>query len=249
MVMLFRLTLCAVILGLLAGAGQEVVADDFAYVERANRKEGLQGVPTGGVGITLLSFVGYREPLEVSDAPVLKLRFYLRKSGPAHITALELRRHGASHYQMKPLQESWNAGWQEFADWPTGAVLKPLEIPIGDLGIVARLGRDKVGSGDIAPIFLYATKHPPRAYRYTLHLLPAVTLSEIDYRIINTESDATLVENHIENAAANVPFPIAFDLNQQPDGRYRILIKAKEYGRTKGPSRQYFFHHRSNLMN
>ena len=59
----------------------------------------------------------------------------------------------------------------------------------------------------------------------------------------------TIISRHLENAAANTPLEIEFDLGNQPASDYRLLIKAKEYGRTKGPSRQYFFHHRLDLLN
>ena len=44
-------------------------------------------------------------------------------------------------------------------------------------------------------------------------------------------------------------FKIEFDLTNQSAGEYRLLIKTKEWGRTKGPSRQYVFYHRPELSN
>lgn len=224
-------------------------AADNEYALRSNRMEGMRGVQTGGAGIELLSFVAFREPLDVSSAPVLKIRFFLPSAGNVYIKAVELRRHGSSHYQMKPLQVAWMAGWQEFAPWPTKDVLKPEEIPLSELGIVARLGKDRAGSGHLAPIILCAGKCPQHVRHYVLDLRPAATLSKIDYQITHVDSGRVVAVNHIENVAANAPFKIKFDLTNELAGEYRLLIKAKEWGKTKGPSRQYVFYHRADLAN
>lgn len=237
--MIHRLIVLALMFAVFASTSPAAVAADSAYALRSNRMEGMREVRTGGVGITLLSFIAFREPLDVSDAPVLTIRFFLPDAGNVYIKAVELRRHGSSHYQMKPLQVAWMSGWQEFAPWPTKDVLKPEGIPVSELGIVARLGKDRAGSGHIAPIVLYAGDYPQRSQRYILHLLPAATLSKVDYQITHVASGKIVVRKRVENTAANAPFKIEFDLTNKSAGEYRLLIKAKEWGKTKGPSRQH----------
>lgn len=85
-------------------------ADKYKYQEFSNRMEGRLKVPHAGTGINLLSFVIYHEPLSVYDLPVLRIRFFTSQPSKVYITAVELRRHGPSHYHMKPLQTSWSSG-------------------------------------------------------------------------------------------------------------------------------------------
>lgn len=224
-------------------------SEEYKYKQRSKRMEGLKKVPSRGRGISLLSFVAYREPLSLFDSSVLRIRFFLPQPSEVYITAVELRRHGSSHYQMKPLQTSWNSGWQEFHSWPTKEVLQPLKIPLNEVGIIARLETDRPGSGTIAPIVLYEGEgnYPIESGTYKLHLLPKNTLSRVDYSVIRVTDSKSVISNRLQNLAANVPFVVNFNLSGHESGNYRLLINSKEWGRTRGPSREYLFYHRRQL--
>ncbi len=220
---------------------------EYRKLSNPNRMEGLRKVPMSGTGISLLSFITYCEPLSLSDSPVLRIRFFLLQPSEVYITAVELRRHGASHYHMKPLQTSWSSGWQEFDSWPTSDFLQPLDISLDEVGIVARLGTDRPGSGTIAPILLYEKNYPVESMKYTVHLLPKNTLSRVDYSVIRITDNEVVESRRLLNLAANVPFAVVFSLAGHKSGQYRLLINSKELGRTSGPSRQFIFYHRRQL--
>jgi len=220
---------------------------EYEYLQRSNRMEGLRRVPMAGRGISLLSFVAYSEPLSLTGSPVLRIRFFLLQPSDVYITAVELRRHGPSHYQMNPLQTSWDSGWQEFGPWPTSEVLQPLNIAPDEVGVVARLTNDRPGSGTIAPILLYERNYPRESTNYTVHFLPRNTLSRIDYSVIRDSDGEVVVSRRLRNLAANVPFEVTFSLAGQESGTYRLLVNTRELGRTYGASRQFAFYHRHQL--
>jgi hypothetical protein len=234
-----------------------IAAQDLTYRRRVNRDEGLRDLNReGGIGLRLVSFTGWREPVRLADAPVLKVGFFLTRPRKVFLTAVELRRHGSSHYQMQPVLKDWSAGWQEFAPWPTKDVLVPARIDPADVGVVARLDDNvEEGSGWVAPVLVYTSERPVRPPRYVLDFLPRNSLAKVDYMVANITTGAILVQRakcddrpgRAETCAqANVPFEIAFDMPPfSPRGSYRLVIDTRELNSIDGPSQEYFFHHES----
>ena len=185
-------------------------------------------------------------------APGAEGPLFVPQARSVFVTAVELRRHGRSHYQMRPVKTAWNAGWQEFSPWPTADVLAPLQISPENLGVVARLDQEQDGSGSIAPVIVYAGRYPADAAR-SRSAPPAAQhplrsrLHARQHRRRHARGQRTAVQAGAEAArpcvAGNVPFEIVLDLARQPAGNYRLVLDTKEYGRTKGPSHQYFFRH------
>jgi hypothetical protein len=231
-----------------------VPAQDVNYHLRTNRYEGLRDLQYAGEAkLRLLSFIAYYEPVRLADQPVLKVRFFLPRTGSVFITAVELRRQGRSHYQMRPARTDWNAGWQEFSPWPTADVLVPLQISPDNLGVVARLDSEQDGgSGAIAPVIVYAGRYPQVAARYVAQFLPPSTLAKVDYDLINVDAGTRVASGRLCEetpgqskpcVAGNTPFEIAVDLSGQPSGNYRLVIDTRVYDHASGPSQQYFFWH------
>ena len=233
---------------LILHASLAVATSEYEYKQRSNRMEGLRSIPTSGGGLNLLSFMAYNEALPLADSPELRIRFYLREPGAVYITATELRRQGLAHYHMSPIQTSWGAGWQEFSSWPTTEVMQPLNISIANIGIIAKIGTDRPGSGSVAPVILYGKRCPEKVERYALYLIPTNTLSKVDYFVLRESDGKEVLSRQLKTLAANVPFELSFSLEGQGSGFYRVLINSKELGRTNGPSRQYTFFHRRNLQ-
>jgi hypothetical protein len=219
--------------------------DDFKYERYSNRMEGLRRIPTTGGSIVLQSFVLYREEMSLSKDLILKVHFYLPRTGSAFLSAVELRRHGLSHYQMRPINSKWSTGWNEFSPWPAKDVLFPLKISPNDISVVVRMESDEVGSGTVAPAILYSDpdKLPLTVGNYSVVFFPTVSLSYLDFSVINVDSGQTVSSGQKRNIGAKVPFSIEFDISDRQEGLYRLLILAEEYGRTIGPERQYFFYH------
>lgn len=243
---------CVVILSLLTLA----LAQDVTYHLRSNRYEGLRDLQYAGeANLRLLSFIAYREPANLANKPVLKVRFFLPRPGSAFITAVELRRQGRSHYQMRSARTDWNAGWQEFSPWPTADVLAPLQISPDNLGVVARLDSEhEEGSGLIAPVLVYAETYPPVATRYVAQFLPPSTLTKVNFDLANVDTGTRVASGRLCNdtpgqskpcVAGNTPFEITLDLSGQPSGSYRLVIDTRVYGHASGPSQQYSFWHES----
>lgn len=220
--------------------------EGYTYAERSNRWEGLDRIPTGGKGIVLQSFLGHRQSMALSKDLEMKVRFYLPEAGDAYLRAVESRRSGASHYQMRPFNTTWQSGWNEFAPWQAADVLLPLSINPERINVLVRVKSDRAGSGRISPAILYSNAMPATIDAYVAVILPTVTLSKVTYFLGAVDSGETVQAGKMKDIGANVPFTINLDLSGRAAGEYRLLITAAELGRTKGPSRQYFFYHAPN---
>jgi hypothetical protein len=239
---------CALLaLAVFVPASTSAVDDDYNYRQHGNRMEGLRRIPTSGSDVDLLSFIACRERISTQGGANLRIGFYVPSAGAVHLIATEIGRHGPSHYQMRPLQKTWDAGWQEFGPWPTTDVLVPLGIPLESIGVVARVGTESEGSGAITPVALYANSRPTDCATYSMWLLPTNTLSTLDV-VVASAAGHIFHRDRLLALPANAPFQVTFSLKAAPDGEYRAFLDGRELDRTTGPARRFTFHHQASPL-
>lgn len=240
--MLRLLTILLTIVIFLSGS---ISKESFEYKKRGNREEGIRAVGIGAPNLELLSFVAHKEKTKWDADIILRIRFFLPKVSSFYITAKELR--VRKFYIMKPLQHKWPSGWHEFSPWPTKDVLKPLGISLDDLGIVGKLNRDRIGSGEIAPLIIYHSSMPSQVNKYTLHFLPRDNLKRMEYRLYKVYPETLVAQQRIMMLSGGSPFSITLDLSNQNEGYYKLIMDGKFKNRVGGPQRTYYFFHKPDV--
>jgi len=217
--------------------------NNYEYTIRGKRLEGTER--RGAISapdLELISFLAYKEPLKVGSNANVKIRFFLEKDTSLYITAKELN--VIKKYKMKPLQNIWSRGWHEFNPWPTDDVLHPLGLSLDEIGIVGRIGLNRIGSGKIAPLLVYSSNCPDRIAKYELHFIAKRDLKKVKYALYECNGDAAAVRGAEKRIRGNVPFPIVIDCSQVGEGSYRLVLDCKYKNRKGGPIRTYIFYHK-----
>ena len=147
-----------------------------------NRYEGIKPIGVSAPDLELLSFFSYKEDVVSGTDVNMKIKFFLKSESRVYITAKELILR--KFYLMKPLKTNWKTGFQEFSKWPTREVINPLSIKMREIGIVGRISRDRIGSGDVVPLVMYHSESPITVDSYTLVLRPKRALSLIEYTLL-----------------------------------------------------------------
>jgi hypothetical protein len=217
--------------------------EDFKYKDRGNRKEGIKPFDVSGCDLELLSFLSYLEPAREDTTVGLKVRFFVPQDTNVFISAKELM--PQKSYLMHPDTTYWREGWCEFSPWPTGEVLKPLGIAPNQLGIVARLRKDWVGSGGVIPLCIYHTRPIAKVEKYTLHLRSKENLSKVQYTLRRLGSKEPVIGRITLRSKfyGAVAFPITFDLDDQRPGYFKLIVKCEFEGKIGGPKRNFVFYH------
>jgi hypothetical protein len=207
------------------------------------RMEGRDYDNVGGPGLELLSFLGYREEMEVPKNISLKIRFFLERDVNLFITAKELN--VREFYKMKPLKTKWLKGWCEFGPWSMNEVLIPMDLTLNELGVIGRIDTtDRIGSGEIVPLIIYYSRLPENVTQYVLKFVPNQDLKKVEYKLYKKGNNTPLFSDQIIELFGKVPFPIAIDLSRQKEGSYKILLDCKYKNRIGGPQRSYIFYHK-----
>ena len=239
---------CLIVLaGSLPSAAQGVRSPEF---ERANRFEGLVGLPISGPNrpaVDLTSFTGFFQPF--TGSVDLQIEFFLPPSqAKVQIVAQELRQD--LFYRMESKPRTWVPNtWAVFGPWSTGDVIVPGKVQPSNIGVVVQLGDGPEGRTLVAPAFVHQSTVAASLTGYRVQLRPVrTTLSAVDYTLERIETDR-LVGVAKERVAVERPerrsFPIDLDAAALAEGRYLLTV----IGYVKNSSslkitRQYEFEHR-----
>ena len=213
------------------------------YQLRENRYEGIKPIGVSAPDLELISFTAYRQEIPPDSNVVLKLKFFMPMDSTLYIAAKELvpRR----YYFMESVVTRWQKGWQQFIPWPTAEVLKRIDLLPKQLGMVARLYQNRIGSGHIVPLVVYYSNSSPVLDQYHLHLRAKETLSRVQYVLYKSNDRQSVIPKKIlRNLSAREPFTIILELSFLPEGEYRLLIKSRIKNKIGGPSRTYTFYHK-----
>jgi hypothetical protein len=231
-------------LGVLLLTGSVSSEGKYAYTERGkNRWEGVKKVPSSSLDLRIVSFLAYRENFNFASEQNIKVKLYVPSKESVFITASEIV--PVRNYYMKPLKNTWGAGWQLFSDWPAADVLIPLQIEPAQLGLVGRISQDKPGSGKLVPLLFYVNDHPKQIDSYEVCLTSRETLSVVRYTLWAEGSEEGILRKVVRKKfPASTPILIKLNLKGQPAGLFRLSVKGKVKGLNEGPRRTYIFFHK-----
>ncbi len=223
---------------------------DLQYRSRGNRHEGVRPKPVSGYDIELISaLVDYREgDSELPDQ--LRLKFYLENPESVFLTVRELDYD--KYYWLDKIRprRPWTAGFgNEFA-WPSRVVLRPLgSIRMSDLGVVARLGRERPGKEErVAPVVLYHSTPPSRVegYRFTLKVNGEARIACKIYQIGKPDRDPVHRRNPNKEKAGR-PFAVRWRTAGQQDGWYKLVVDGYFLFNNRPIYKMIQFYHRNKI--
>lgn len=219
---------------------------DCEYKKRETRFEGVTAIGVSAPDLELLSFTSYCESVPAGTNANLKLSFFLPEKKDLYIVAKELT--PKHYYMMRPAETSWAAGWQEFAPWPTAAVMNQLGIALNELGVLGRVGHDMPGSCEVVPICVFDSTVVDSALEYTLHFKPKVNLKSVRFVLVRERDGERIIDQQMESLFyGGLPFPITLDMAGQAEGYFKLMIVCRLKNRTGRISRTYSFYHRPQL--
>ena len=232
---------CAIVLVTLGTAlGTASTQDPLAFANRGNRMEGHTRREIGNPAFEVLSFVRGARLATIKPPAVLNVAFYLPRPARVSIVAAEL--HPLKEYRMRAARVDWSGGWNTFGPWETASVLDRLPVPLANVGVVARVGDEASGSGELVPVAFSA---PPRSGQYELQFRVPYELELARFRLETPAKSAIVRSGEVRDVPGDTAASIQFDLSGQPDEFYRLVVDCVFKGRTGGPARSFTFFHKS----
>ena len=215
--------------------------DALAYRDRGNRFEGYQVIEVAGPSFEALSFVRGNSLAATTGTDILNISFFLPRQASVYITARELV--PMKHYAMRATKTRWPQGWNTFGPWETAVVIEPLQIPRANIGVLARIERDRQGSGKLAALQIgrHDDTAAPPTYEFQFHT--KYDLKKVIYRVSRIDTGATVERGVLYDLFGGTPASIRFQLKNQPEGEFRLLLDCLYKGRSGGPRRNYTFYH------
>lgn len=187
----------------------------------------------------LLSFVRGPRLAALSSPAVLNVMFFLPKPTRVTITAMELQ--PLTEYRMRANRVDWATGWNTFGPWETETVIRRLRVPLSNIGVVGRVGEETAGSGEIVPV---AFVPEPRAGLYELQFRVRYEVERATYTVESQSTQKVVQSGDVRDVAGDTATSIQFDLSNQPEQQYRIVVDCVFKGRTGGPQRSFTFFHK-----
>lgn len=243
----------AVLLALALGDAQA----DLQYQNRGTYYEGIRSNPVSGYAIELISArVDYEE--EAGDGPGdaeagaaverLKVRFYLDEPARVHLTVREI---DPKHYywldRVTP-PDPWRAGFDNVFEWSARTVIGRLDLPLHDLGVVARLGTAVPGSIErVAPALLFHTRVPEEVsgYLFTFRLNVDARLSATIHPLGST---APVFSETFRRLRGGRPFTVRWHSVGSEEGLYRLVVSGFSLSDNSRIDQEVLFHHRPRIV-
>jgi len=226
------------------------LADQYDYMSRGDRSEGILAQPVSGDDIALIS--ARVAPVGGSAGSVserMRLTFYLPEQGSVQVTVRELD--NRFYYWMDKVRpsESWRPGrtnsfrWQtrDVLQWLYGRGLKP-----DDLGAIVRLSETGAPSARerVAPALLAGDDRPVAMERY-LFTFKSNLMARLTCSLYPDPGTNVLWSKHFFRVSAGRPFTCEVPLGEVKlrGGDYRLEVDGYSLD-TNAPVRQQvrFFH-------
>jgi hypothetical protein len=213
--------------------------DPLAYQDRGNRSEGHRRIEISAPSFEVLSFVRGPSRLTRQGDGSLPMAFFLPMKSVVHITAQELV--PITRYRMEVKRTEWDGGWNTFAPWPAAQVIEPLGVQLANIGVLARMRTDSLGSGELVALSLSPDRAP--APTYELQFRAKYDVETASYQL-ETGASRVVRSGVVTDIIGGAPAAIRFDLSRLPEGPYRLSIDCAYRGRSGGPQRVFTFHHK-----
>ncbi len=216
-------------------------ADSLAYGDRGNRLEGHRRIEVAAPEFEALSFV--RGPARFpTERGVAELRFFLPQPARVHVTARELLT--ITYYQMRVKQTQWPQGWNVFTPWETSSVIVPLSVQPANVGVLARIGEEAPGSGELGAIAFGRDASGPEWSTYEFQFRVKYDTTSVVYTVERDESGDHVAGDTLRSVSGGVPTALRFNLSSAREGRYRLVADCLYRGRPGGPQRTFVFFHK-----
>lgn len=215
--------------------------DPLSYQNRGNRYEGYRVIEVAGPTFEELSFTRGKSLAVIGSTTVLNVSFFLHQKSKVYIIAKELV--AMKHYEMRSTRVQWPQGWNIFGPWETSLVIKPLRIHIANIGVLARIGSERPGSGEITAVQFIRTGADVNRSTYEFQFRTKYDLKKVVYRINKVTESKTIRSGVLYDVIGGTPASIRFELKDQNRGQYRLLLDCLYKGRRGGPQRNYLFYH------
>lgn len=202
-----------------------------------NRYEGAaeEKVAAGSV-VEMIGFHAYLQDFQSNDNVKLSVRFYAPEATTkARVQARERER--GVFYWMEAKQRQWPKGWNCFAPWPVGDVLKPLQIGSDKLLVFVRLDGFSLGSGAVAPAFVTTTDSPIAVREYHVYFLAGKNLTSVRYTL-RSEKGVVLSGDSPMEKQSHDRFMISIPAAGLAPGPMRLELKCRVAGEP-GPAANY----------
>lgn len=213
----------------------------LVYQDRGNRFEGYQVIEVAGPTFEALSFTRGKALPALDNPAVLNVSFFLPQQTSVHISARELV--PIKHYEMRAARTNWQPGWNTFGPWETTLVIRPLQIQLANLGVLARIGGDRPGSGELAAVQFASPNDTAIKPDYEFQFRTKYDLKKVSYRIDRVSTGSTVGSGVLYDVVGGAPASIRFQLNHQPAAEFRLYLDCLYQGRSGGPQRSYVFYH------
>jgi hypothetical protein len=241
-----RWTAVALVAGMALCANAQ---DDLSYQRRSDRYEGTKPKPVSGFDIELLSaVVDYRDkPQQLSER--FHIRFFLPRSEDVHIVVRELDYRNYYWLDRVKPRGAWKVGSDNVFDWPTSEVLRPLGMHISDLGVVARLGRERPSAIEkVAPVVFYQSQFPSRVPGYVFHFRLRED-ARIKGMIYRASGGDPILSVDLGRQRGGRPFAISWDVSSTPapEGQYRLVLSGYLLSSNDPVSQVVEFYHRPGI--
>jgi hypothetical protein len=228
------------------------LADQYAYQDRGDRREGIRAKPVSGDDIELVSVRA--EPVGGASGAVperMRLSFFLPANEPVNVTVRELDyRHYYWLDQVRP-SRSWTPGETNDFLWPTRDVLRWLYdrgLQPADLGAVVRLG----GSGApalrerVAPAVLAAGEAPVALEGYGFTFKTNVP-ARLTCTLQRAGGKDTVWSKTFRGVSAGRPFTCRVPADRLAEGDYRLEVDGYSLDTNAGLKQVVRFFHSPKL--
>jgi hypothetical protein len=229
------------------GSGQD------SFHTAANRRHNRWEGPTERLhslsDLALVGFTAFREAIDRSKGPVLRVGVFVPRCGDVRISATELLETDAS-YAMESLPQAWKRGaWDDHFVWETKTWIQPQGVELDNLGILAEVDCPAGPERWIAPVLVYREggSPPARISRYRLDFKPGESLKRVRLFVGRWEDQAVPEAPAVElgSQAKLMPFPIDFEVPGSfgPEADVRLTVVGEYRYREGRFKTEYRFRH------
>lgn len=227
------------------------VADQYDYMDRGDRSEGIRPRLVSGDNIELISVRAAPVGSAGSVPERMRLSFYLPQKEPVYVTVRELDYR--YYYWMDKVRppQPWQPGKTNSFRWPTRDVLQWLYgrgLQPSDLGAVVRLSGTGTPSAEeqVAPAVLSVSDQPVALQSYLFTFKTNVP-ARLDCTLYRAASRSAVWSKTFKDVRAGLPFTCQVPLSLLRRNDYRLVVDGYSLDTNAPVSEEVRFFHSPDL--
>jgi hypothetical protein len=214
-------------------------ADNLAFQDRGNRLEGYQRREIAAPAFEVLGFVRGSRLSSLRSPAAIQLGFFLPKAARVTIRASELA--PIKLYEMQAKQVEWPSGWNTFGPWATSEVISPLGVPLENIAVLAQGAVEQGTEAELVPVSFVQAQAAIADYEFQFRIKYDVETAR--YRVERVDSSKVVRSGLLHEIPGETAASVRFDLTNEAEGRYRLVLDCLYKGRAGGPQRMFTFYH------